>query len=132
MIFVDASAAIAMVAGEPDADLLADRLERDNVRRCSAVSIWETVVGLCRSYTLSIPAANKRVERYLSATKIQFVSIGEIECAYAIEAYAKFGKGRHPAALNMGDCYAYACAKSNEAKLLFKGSDFIETDITPA
>jgi ribonuclease VapC len=42
----------------------------------------------------------------------------------AVEAYARFGKGRHPAALNMGDCHAYACAKANGARLLFKGGDF--------
>jgi ribonuclease VapC len=45
------------------------------------------------------------------------------------KAYAKFGKGRHAAALNMGDCFAYACAKANRARLLFKGDDFAKTDI---
>ncbi|HET6195707.1 MAG TPA: type II toxin-antitoxin system VapC family toxin, partial [Acetobacteraceae bacterium] len=50
----------------------------------------------------------------------------------ATEAYAQFGKGRHPAALNMGDCFAYACARTNGARLLFKGRDFARTDIEPA
>ena len=50
----------------------------------------------------------------------------------AADAYAHFGKGRHPAALNMGDCFAYACAKANKAKLLFKGNDFSKTDIDVA
>ena len=49
----------------------------------------------------------------------------------ATRAYAEFGRERHPAALNMGDCFAYACAKANGAKLLFKGEDLAKTDITP-
>ena len=47
----------------------------------------------------------------------------------AVEAYADFGKGRHLAALNMGDCFAYACAKTNDATLLYKGDDFSHTDL---
>ena len=47
-------------------------------------------------------------------------------------AYAQFGKGKHPAALNMGDCFAYACARANNARLLFKGADFSRSDIEPA
>jgi ribonuclease VapC len=55
--------------------------------------------------------------------------IGEREYELAAEADADFGKGRHPAALNMGDCFAYACAKANDAALMFKGEDFSKTDI---
>jgi ribonuclease VapC len=60
------------------------------------------------------------------------VPIGGLEFDLAADAYARFGKGRHPAKLNMGDCYAYACAKANQARLLFKGGDFVKTDIEPA
>ena len=55
--------------------------------------------------------------------------IGKPEYDLGLEAYAHYGKGRHPAKLNMGDCFAYACAKSHKAKLLFKGDDFTKTDI---
>ncbi len=58
--------------------------------------------------------------------------IGEPEAVRAFAAFVRFGKGRHPAALNMGDCFAYACAKANNAKLLFKGDDFSKTDIAAA
>lgn len=54
------------------------------------------------------------------------------ESEMAVDAYAQFGKGRHSAKLNMGDCYSYACAKVNKAKLLFKGDDFTKTDIQSA
>jgi ribonuclease VapC len=98
----------------------------------SAVSTWETVAGLCRSYTYSVPAARTHVRRFLEAGNLQFVGIGEREFEIAAEAYAQYGKGRHPAALNMGDCFAYACARVNRAKLLFKGEDFTKTDIPSA
>ena len=114
MVFVDASALIAIIAGEPDAAELADLLESDRLRLCSAVSVWETVAGLCRSYTYSVPAARTHVRRFLEAGNMQFVGIGEREFEIAAEAYAQYGKGRHPAALNMGDCFATRVPGSTE------------------
>jgi ribonuclease VapC len=131
-IFVDASAMIAMMAGESDADELADRLGAERLRLCSAVSPWETLAGLCRSYLFSVPSARAEVQSFVELNDLKFVSIGEREIDLATEAYADFGKGRHPAALNMGDCFAYACAKANRATLLFKGDDFTKTDIAGA
>jgi len=128
-IFVDASALIAIIAGEPEADALSDLLETEKTRLCSAVSVWETVAGLCRSYMFSVPSARTHVRRFLDEAGFRFIGIGEKESGIALDAYAEFGKGRHPASLNMGDCYAYACAKANDAKLLFKGEDFGKTDI---
>jgi ribonuclease VapC len=128
MVFVDASALIAIIAGEPDADALADLLETER-RLCSPISVWETVAGLCHSYTFSVPAARDHVKRFLDTLGFEWVSIGEREYNLALEAYAQYGKGRHPAKLNMGDCFAYACARSQGAMLLFKGDEFTKTDI---
>jgi ribonuclease VapC len=132
MVFADASALIAIIAGEPDADALSDLLEAETVRLCSALSVWETVAGLCRSYAFQVPTARTHVRRFLETGNFRFVAIGEQEFELALDAYARYGKGRHPAALNMGDCYAYACTKANAAWLLFKGQDFTRTDITSA
>jgi ribonuclease VapC len=132
MLFTDASALIAIIADEPEADTLADLLQAESVRLCSAISVWETVAGLCRSYKFSVPAARAHMQRFLGVGDIRFVTIAEREYAIATDAYAQYGKGRHPAALNMGDCFAYACAKANGAKLLFKGDDFRKTDIEAA
>jgi len=132
VIFVDASAMIAMMAGEPDADHLADRLGAETQRLCSALSLWETVAGLCRTYTFSVRSARADVQSFVELNVLKLVGIGERELDLATQAYAEFGKGRHPAALNMGDCFAYACAKANRAKLLFTGNDFTKTDITAA
>ncbi len=129
MIFLDASALISMMAGEDDADTLADVMAAEPIRLCSAISLWETTAGLCRSYGFTAAAAKALVKDFVGAHSINLIPIGEREYNFAAEAYADFGKGKHPASLNMGDCFAYACAKSNDAALLFKGSDFIKTDI---
>jgi ribonuclease VapC len=131
VIFVDASAMISMMTGEGDADALADRLEADPLRLCSAISAWETVAGLCHAYTFSVSSARAEVKSFMTLNEFKFVSIGEREFDLATEA-SKFGTRKHPAGLNMGDCFAYACAKANDAALLFKGDDFSNTDIRKA
>ncbi len=131
-VFADASALIAIIAKEAGALELADILEEEPERICSALSVWESVAGLCRSYSFAVPSARARVSLFLEALDFRFVAIGREEFEVATDAYAQFGKGRHPAALNMGDCYAYACAKTNQAKLLFTGGDFAKTDIAVA
>ena len=120
---------IAIIAKEVGWLELTDILEAEPDRLCSALSVWETVAGLCRSYEFSVPLARARVGLFLEVLNFRYVAIGEEEFEIAADAYAQFGKGRHPAALNMGDCYAYACAKTNRAKLLFIGGDFAKTDI---
>lgn len=132
MVFLDASALIAMLAQEPDALDLAAKLESERLRLCSAIAVWETVAGLCRSYTFSVESARARVTALRELMDIKLVTIGEREHDLALQAYRDFGKGRHPAELNMGDCFAYACAKANRAALLCKGEDFAKTDIRMA
>lgn len=132
MIFVDASALISIAAKERDALALAGALENHRTRLTSAIALWETTAGLCRSYMFSVESARDRVAALRELLRVQLVQIGEREHEVALQAYAQFGKGRHPAALNMGDCFAYACAKTNRAALLFKGDDFSKTDVRVA
>lgn len=129
MIFIDASALISMIAGEDDADLLADQLAQERSPVVSPIAMWEATAGLCRSFSLPMEAAKRAVNDFLHDHGIETVSIGEREYDLAIQAYADFGKGRHPAGLNMGDCFAYASAKAYRATLLFKGDDFSKTDV---
>lgn len=131
-VFVDASALIALIAGEPGADELADRLSADPVRLVSPLSAWETVAGLCRTHAFSVPAARATLDRFVDAIGLRVVAISDRELVAALDAYARYGKGRHPAALNLGDCFAYACARANGASLLYKGDDFAKTDIPVA
>ena len=128
-VFVDASALIALIAGESDADALADALDADPERLCSAVSAWETVAGLVRSYAFTVAGAREHVRLHLETASIRFVAIDEDVYERAVDAFARYGKGRHPASLNMGNCLAYACATAHGARRLFKGDDFARTDI---
>jgi ribonuclease VapC len=128
-IFVDASALVAIISGEATADALAEIIEKHPHPLVSALSLWETVAGLCRSYSFPLPTADAYVEDFSHTHGFRAVDIGERELRLAIEAYSRYGKGRHAAALNMGDCFAYACAKANRARLLYVGDDFAKTDL---
>ncbi|MFX7988757.1 type II toxin-antitoxin system VapC family toxin, partial [Acinetobacter baumannii] len=70
------------------------------------------------------------IARFDSKFMLRTVPIGEAEATIAVEAQQRYGKASgHPAQLNMGDCFAYACARTNKARLLYKGSDFAHTDM---
>ncbi len=128
-LFVDASALVAMIAGEPDGEALMVRLMADPDPLWSAMTEWETVLALCRSYRYPIERARQEVRDTATAAALRRVDIGNDESQVALDAYARYGKGRHDAKLNMGDCFAYACARTNDATLLYKGDDFARTDL---
>jgi ribonuclease VapC len=128
-LFVDASAMVAIIAAEPGADALVERLEGHSAPLCSPVSAWESMSALVRSFGMTPPAAQDLVAGFIAQLGLQMVPIGAAEFAGAADAYARYGKGRHKAALNMGDCFAYACAKTHKAALLYKGNDFALTDL---
>jgi len=131
-IFVDASALTAILTGEADAAELLMRLERGTTRTISPMAVWETVVAVARSRALDIPEAQDAVETFLKEFGVEVTVMPADVRHLAIEAHARFGKGRHPAALNFGDCFAYACARHASMPLLYKGDDFSQTDIEPA
>ena len=130
-MFVDASAIVAILAGEEDAALLVGRLAEATVRT-SPIAVYEAVLGLARARNLSISDAEMAVDAFLQSTRAEIVPIGADIGHGAIRAFARFGRGRHPAALNLGDCFAYACADLLDEPLLFKGEDFTRTDIAAA
>lgn len=129
---IDASALTAILADEPDrADLLA-RIERAQTRLTSPLAVWETALALVRVLAIDAAAATAAVERFLDLAGIAVVAVEPQTAAIAIDAWSRYGKGRHPAALNFGDCFAYACARQAKLPLLFKGDDFSRTDIAAA
>lgn len=131
-MFIDASAIVAILAREADADELVARLEAAPRRLTSALAIYEATLAVSRLRALKIAEARELVLRFLATTTVELVEIGEREAALALGAFDRFGKGRHPAALNLGDCFAYACAQAQFEPLLFKGADFSQTDIPAA
>lgn len=129
-VFIDASALVAMIANEPERDDLIRRIADETDILWSAMSCWETVSALRRSYDLSIEAGRENVEETAAKFAFTLVPIGDLERRTALDAFHHYGKGSgHPAQLNMGDCFAYACAKTNKARLLYKGDDFSRTDL---
>ncbi len=129
-LFVDASAIVAMLADEPEKRELAMRVNDDDDPIWSAMSSWEAISSLCSSYTMAFAAARDLVEQMAAVMPFRLVPIDDAERRQALDAYQRYGKrSGHPARLNMGDCFAYACAKTNNAKLLYKGEDFVHTDM---
>ncbi|WP_419809738.1 type II toxin-antitoxin system VapC family toxin [Sphingomonas sp.] len=129
-MFVDASALVAIIAGEQEQDRLGTLLRDEPAPLWSAMSCWEAISGLRSSYGWSVAAARREVEMAAARFALKLVAVGERERAAALDAYERFGRGSgHRAKLNMGDCFAYACAKANGAKLLYKGTDFVHTDL---
>lgn len=131
-MFVDASALTAMLVDERDARELLARVQNYAVRTTSPLAVWETVLAVARILGVDIGAANAAVEEFLLLTGINVEPVPAETRGMAIDAFDRFGKGRHPAALNFGDCFAYACARQAGVPLLYKGDDFPRTDIEPA
>ena len=132
-MFVDASAIVAILTREPDADALADVLDGARSPITSPIAVFEATLGLCRKRHASVEEAEADVREFLAAAGVRSVSITSKEGDTALAAFARYGKGRgHPAQLNLGDCFAYAVARNYRTPLLFKGDDFSKTDIDPA
>jgi len=133
-MFVDASALVGILARETDAPTLADRLREAERVFTSPVAIYEAVLGLARARNMSIGDAERVIANFLSATRAETIPISPEIGRAALNAFDRFGSGRHPARLNMVDCfaYAYACAKALAVPLLFKGDDFSQTDVAVA
>lgn len=131
-MFVDASALTAILTDEQDARELLARLQMTSKRVTSPLAVWETVIAVARVLDLDVHEAEEAVEAFLALAKIEVQSVAAETRTIAIEAFARFGKGRHPAALNFGDCFAYACARQARLPLLYKSDDFPKTDIETA
>jgi ribonuclease VapC len=133
MIFIDASALVAILTAEPEGQSLLLRVEETQTRLTSSLAIFEAVLAICRKRSMDVDTARDKVSRFLSEADVLVVPVDREHAQLALEAHARYGKGHgHPAQLNMGDCFAYAMAKSNNAALLFKGDDFTHTDIRSA
>jgi ribonuclease VapC len=129
-MFVDASALLAIILREPEADDFADQLANGDDHHTSPMALFEVIVPLMSRKQLSRQAAETHVQIVLTAANISVVPITPEIGHLALEAFERYGKGRgHPAQLNMGDCFSYACARALGVPLLYKGEDFACTDI---
>jgi ribonuclease VapC len=126
---VDTSALVAVLLREPEADQFSQALANAPIRLLSAVTRVElsfVIEGRKRE------AGRADLERLLQIGGFEVVSVTPRHAEIATDAFRRYGKGRHQAGLNIGDCFSYALAVAMDDVLLFKGHDFIHTDIRPA
>jgi ribonuclease VapC len=125
---IDASALMAILKKEPEWRAFFRAINRAESAWISPVNWYEAAVN-AEKYGIN----NVRiVETIVQRLRIQVVPLDEHQMRLAHAAWRKYGKGRNPAQLNMGDCFAYALAKQTGEPLLYKGRDFVHTDITSA
>ena len=129
-IVIDTSAIIAILRNEPEKDRFVDAILAAHSRLMSAVSVQEA--GMVIAGRSGDEAVWEPLDALLARLDLEIVPHDADLARLARQAFLRFGKGRHPAALNFGDCATYALAKSANLSLLFKGDDFSKTDITPA
>jgi ribonuclease VapC len=115
-----------MLLNEPGAAAVARAIEEGSPRLISGANLLEATIVI---ESRRGAAGGRELDLFLYRAKIEAVTVDENQIEIARAAWRRFGKGRHPAALNFGDCFAYALASSRRAPLLFVGNDFAQTDI---
>ncbi|MCO5159168.1 MAG: type II toxin-antitoxin system VapC family toxin [Aquamicrobium sp.] len=126
---IDTSAIVAIFLDEPDAPAYGERIVDDPVRLVSAATLVEAAMVIESRFG---DAGGAELDLWLHRTGAEIVAVSAEHADQARRAWRRYGKGRHPAGLNYGDCFSYALAKLTGEPLLFKGDDFSKTDISPA
>lgn len=128
-MIVDTSVFAAILFREPDAELYSELLESADGIAMSAVSRVELAIVVEKRKGIE---GRGPMEELIAGPGVETVPVSAEQAVLAIEAYRRFGKGMHPASLNIGDCFVYALAKASGRPLLFKGDDFRRTDVVSA
>jgi ribonuclease VapC len=123
---IDTSAFAAIFFAEPERQSFRNAIVAAGTRLVSAVSVFET--GIVLESRIG-GGAGREFDLLIIRSKIEVVAVDAEQAELARSAWRRYGKGRHPAALNFGDCFAYALAKSSGEPILAKGTDFVRTDI---
>ena len=131
-IFVETSALVAIILQEEGWRELAARIDESRETITTATVCFEAVCAISRQKQLAPSQAHAIVMETIEVAGIAQAGFLPEMLAHAVHAREAYGKGRHPAALNMGDCLSYAAARHLGASLLFEGHDFSQTDIAPA
>lgn len=126
---IDSSALVAILLDEPEAEHLMTVLAADPLRCISTFSVLETSIVLYRRKGADAVA---ELDALLADLGIEIVAFDAVQVRAARVAYERFGKGSHPASLNLGDCCSYALARTRKQPLLYKGRDFPQTDLPAA
>lgn len=127
-MIIDTSAIIAVLFDEHDARFYAQAIAQSESRRISAATFVEAAIVV---ETQTKSNGSRQLDAFLRQADISIEPVTEEQAHIARQAFTDYGKGRHPAGLNYGDCFSYALAKSTGEALLFKGKDFSKTDLAP-
>lgn len=127
-MIIDTSALLAVLYQEEDAEWFVTAIVTAPTRRMSAANFLEAAINIDAH---GDPEASRLLDHFVRQAAIEIVPVTLEQAQIARQAYLDFGKGRHKAALNFGDCFAYALARATGEPLLFKGNDFSNTDIVP-
>ena len=125
---VDTSALIAILFGEPETESFVHALVNDPKKMISAFNILESAIV---AEAKKGEAGGRELDLLVHRARIEIIPLNGDQVELALAAWRKYGRGNHPAGLNIGDCCAYALAKYSGEPLLFKGRDFSQTDIRP-
>ena len=128
-LVVDTSALIGVLKAEPEASSLLDRLSPGGAKAISTATLLGAQMVACNQLGDQGPA---ELDVLLHQAGIVAVPFDALQLHWALKGWRRFGKGRHPAGLNLGDCFAYGLAMTLELPLLFKGEDFSSTDVKVA
>jgi ribonuclease VapC len=128
-MFVDASALAAIPTAVPERSTLPSRLDGAVAPLTSGLAVFETAIAVARKTAMSVADAEAEVAEFIRGAGLRIVPIAKAETALALAAHARYGKGRDPARLNLGDCFAYACAQVHGVPLLSVGDGVPRTDI---
>ena len=123
---IDTSAILAILGNEPEAELFAETIASAEMRWISAATLLETSIVVEARHGA---VGGQKLDETIVAAQILVEPVTVEQVALARLAYRTYGKGRHPAGLNFGDCFSYALAKLRSEPLLFKGEDFTQTDL---
>jgi ribonuclease VapC len=125
-MLIDSSALLAILQSEPERRSFIDAIESADSARISVASFVETSIVIETRYGAE---GLRDLDRFVSRASIELVAVDQEQGQLARSAFSRFGKGRHRAGLNFGDCFSYAAAISLREPLLFKGDDFTYTDV---
>jgi ribonuclease VapC len=123
---IDTSAFVAILTGEPERTRFIESIEAAEARLVSAASFVKTSIVIESRYG---PEGLRDLDLFLATADASIVPVDNDQAHAARRAFSRFGKGRHRASLNFGDCFSYALATTRGEPLLFKGDDFVHTDV---
>jgi ribonuclease VapC len=126
---IDTSALLAILQDEPERRTFNEAIEDADERRMSTATLVEASIVIEARYGLE---GVRELDVFIERSGVELVVVDTAQARLARLAFSRFGRGRHRAGLNFGDCFSYALATSRGEPLLFKGDDFVHTDVRPA